>query len=178
MDLRLVERLATRVLGELRTAWEPIADLDCGLARVETTALFATIAAPEELVVHAELAVVVPGLEPTTMSLVVPNGALDPLRARLQTVRAADDYTTTSADAAWSARLRERMLDAPVELSVELGRARLRLSELLELAVGDLVPLDVGRDGPVVVRVEGTRHCHGTPGVQGGHNAVRIAGLL
>jgi flagellar motor switch protein FliM len=48
------------------------------------------------------------------------------------------------------------------------------LSRLLDLAVGDLVPLDVGRDGPAVVCVAGRPMFHGAPGVQGGNNAVRI----
>jgi flagellar motor switch protein FliM len=174
VELRLIERLARRVLAELRAAWEPIAPLDCALARVETTPLFAAVAAPEELVVHAELAVVVPGLTPSTLTLVVPNGSLDPIRARLQTVRAVDEESTSAVDARWTHELRDRLLDAPTEVAVDLGRARLTLSRLLELAVGDLVPLDVGRDGPAVVRVGGRPLFHGVPGVQGGNNAVRI----
>lgn len=178
VELRLVERLAARVLGELRAAWEPIAPLDLTLARVETTTLFTTVAAPDELVVHAELAVVVPGLEPSTIALVVPNASLDPVRPRLQTVRAVDEGAAATADAAWGERLRERLLDVPVEVAVELGRAAMPVSRFLELAVGDLVGLDVGRDGPVRVRVAGETHFHGAPGVQGGHNAVRVTTRL
>jgi flagellar motor switch protein FliM len=174
IELRLIERLATRVLAELRAAWEPIAPVECSLARVETTPLFANVAAPDELVVHAELAVVVAGLAPSTLTLVVPNASLDPIRPRLQTVRAVDEGGTPALDARWAEELRERLLDVPADVAVDLGRARLTLSRLLELAVGDLVPLDVGRDGPAVVRVAGRPTFHGAPGVQGGNNAVRI----
>jgi flagellar motor switch protein FliM len=178
VELRLIERLGSRILAELRTAWEPIAAVDVALTRVETTPLFATIAAHDELVVHAELAVVVPGLEPSTVSLVFPNASLDPIRTRLQTVRTVDESAPATTDAGWSARLRERLLDVPLEVAVELGSTGMALSRLLELAVGDLVTLDVGRDGPVIVRVAGEAHFHGAPGVQGGHNAVRVTTRL
>jgi flagellar motor switch protein FliM len=178
VELRLIERLASRILAELRAACEPVAMVDFALTRVETTPLFATIAAPDELVVHAELAVVVAGLEPSTISLVLPNASLDPIRARLQTVRAVDEGAAATTDAGWSTRLRERLLDVLIEVAVELGGTPMTVSRLLELAVGDLVTLDVGRDGPVIVRVAGEAHFHGAPGVQGGHNAVRVTTRL
>jgi flagellar motor switch protein FliM len=174
VELRLIEPLATRVLAELASAWEPITRLDCTLAGVETTALFAAVAAPDDLVVHADFTVVVAGLTPSTLTLVVPNGSLDPIRPNLQRGHAAGDATGTAHDARWGTRLRERLLDVPIEVAVDLGVTELPLSRLLELAVGDLLPLDVGRDGPVTVRVAGERRLAGSPGVQGGNNAVRI----
>jgi flagellar motor switch protein FliM len=172
VELRLIERLAVRVLAELVAAWEPIARLDCSLVRVETTPLFAAIAASDELVVHADLAIVIPGLAPSTVTLVVPNASLDPIRGQLERVQPAD--AGAALDGEWASRLRERLLDVPVDVTVELGSARLALRRVLDLAVGDLVSLEVGRDGPAVVRVAGGARFHGAPGIQGGNNAVRI----
>lgn len=174
VEVRLIERLASRILDELAVAWEPIATVGCSLVQVETMPLFAAVAAPEELVVHADLSVVVSGLAPSTLTLVIPNAALDPIRARLRTVRAAEDGTTLSPDARWMAAMQARLLEVPVEVAVELGTARITVSRLLELALGDVIPLDVGREGPVVVRVAGEPQLYGAPGVQGGNNAVRI----
>jgi flagellar motor switch protein FliM len=159
-------------LAELAAAWEPIAPLETSLVRVETTPLFAAIAAPDALVVHADLAVVIPGLAPTTLTLVVPNASLDPIRPRLERVQPPDGDATL--DGPWAEQLRERLLDVPVDVAVELGTARLALRRVLELAVGDLVPLDVGREGPVLVQVGGAARFEGAPGVQNGNNAVRI----
>lgn len=173
VEIRLIERFATRVLAELAAAWEPIARIECRLVRVETTPLFAAIAAADELVVHADLSVLIPGLAPSTMTLVVPNTALDPVRAQLEHVQPSDAGTTV--DGPWAGRLRDRLLDVPVDVTVELGTARLPLRRVLDLAVGDLMPLDVGRDGPAIVRVAGAPRFYGAPGVQGGSNAVRIS---
>jgi flagellar motor switch protein FliM len=176
VELRLIERLAVRVLAELVAAWEPIAHLDCSLVRVETTPLFAAIAAPDELVVHADLAILIPGLAPSTVTLVVPNASLDPIRPQLERVRPSD--AGSAFDGTWASELREQLLDVPVDVAVELGAARLALRRVLDLAVGDLVSLDVGRDGPSIVRVAGGARFYGVPGVQGGNNAVRITESL
>ena len=93
-------------------------------------------------------------------------------------MRAVDEGAAATTDAGWSTRLRERLLDVLIEVAVELGGTPMTVSRLLELAVGDLVTLDVGRDGPVIVRVAGEAHFHGAPGVQGGHNAVRVTTRL
>ena len=174
VELALIERFASRVLAALRAAWQPIVDLGGGPVQVDTTPLLAAVAAPEELVVHAELTIAGAGIAPSTLGLVVPNGALDPVRTRLESVRTADDGTAASSDAPWVEALRARLLEVPIDVAVELGTARLTLSRLVALAAGDLLTLDVGRDGPAVVRIAGTPRFLGVPGVQNGNNAVRI----
>jgi flagellar motor switch protein FliM len=176
IELRLIERLAHRVLAELRLAWQPVAAVDCAYVRTETSPLFATIAAPDELVVAADLAIAMPGVPTTTLRVIVPNASLDAVKTGLATVRASDDAGGAGTDAAWRARLRERLGDVPIEVAVDLGTQRVALSRVLALAVGDVVPLDTGRDGPVVVRVAGAPHFAGAPGVVSGRNAVRVTG--
>jgi flagellar motor switch protein FliM len=106
--------------------------------------------------------------------LVVTNAALDPIRGRLQNSRTIDDARTPSSDAAWTTALETRLAEVPADVTVELGSARMPVSRLLELAVGDLVTLDAGREGPVIVRVAGKPRFYGAPGIRNGNNAVRV----
>jgi len=126
--------------------------------------------------VHAELAVMIEGREPVPLALVLPNASLDAVRTQLHVVRTADE--SVAGDAVWAARLRERLGEVPIDVRVELGRTRLTVAGLVALAAGDLLPLDTGREGPVVVRVAGQPHFEGAPGVTNGANAVRITGRL
>jgi flagellar motor switch protein FliM len=177
VEIRLIERLAARVLAELRLAWQPVVSLACTEARVETSPLFARIAAPDELVVHADLAVMIEGQAPIPLALVLPNASLDAVRAELHAARAGDPDAAAS-DAEWSARLRERLDEVPVEVRVELGRMRLTVARLVALTAGELLSLDSGREGPALVRVAGQPHFEGAPGVSNGFNAVRITRAL
>jgi flagellar motor switch protein FliM len=176
IELRLIERLATRVLADLREAWRVLAHVDFGLTRIETNPLFATIAEPQDLVLHVELRMTVEGFGDGGLSIYVPNASLDPVRAALAAARSGDDAATGGPDVAWLERLRARLADVPVQVAVELGTQRVALSRVLALKVGDLVTLDTGREGPVVVRVAGRPHFVGAPGVSSGNNAVRVTG--
>ncbi len=177
IEQRVLARLGGRILADLREAWRPVAPLECTLLRTETNPLFATIAAPHELILHVELQIIVEGSEDVTLAFCIPNGALDPIRqslARLQD----PDMNDEAADTSWAGRLQAVLGEAPVELSAELGTTTLRMGEVLALKVGDVVHLGTGREGPVLVRVAGRPHFHGAPGVSASNNAVRVTARL
>jgi flagellar motor switch protein FliM len=170
IEQRALERLAIRVLLDVRDAWAPVEALDCGFVRSETNPQFAGLAAPQDLVLVIELEVALPGCEDGMLRLHVPHASLEPLRARLQASAGAE----RQPDADWGARLRARLVEAEVEVSAELGRQRMTMRDVLGLAVGDVVSLGTGREGPVLVRVAGRPRFLGAPGIAGGHNAVRV----
>ncbi|HLK11894.1 MAG TPA: flagellar motor switch protein FliM [Candidatus Binatia bacterium] len=172
IEQRVVERLGARVLADLRAAWRPTETIACTFVASETNPQFAAICGAEELVIATGLRVSVEGCGSGTLSVCLPNAALDPIRARLQRLPVSGGGRTTPEE--WRARLEVALADAAVEVSAELGGRRMALREVLALGVGDLVTLGTGRDGPVVLRVGGKPRFLGAPGVAGGKNAVRI----
>ena len=75
----------------------------------------------------------------------------------------ADDITSPGAASptvAFGAGL-NLVKDIPVTLSIELGRARMTLKELLELDQGAVVELDRMVDEPMDILVNGTLVAHG-----------------
>lgn len=179
IEQRVLERIGTRVLADVREAWRPVAPLECAYLRTETNPLFATICAAHELVLHVELLIGVEGLGDLSLSMCVPNGSLDPIRndlGRTQEVDTSDEGG--EQDATWHERMRAALAEAPIELSVELGTREMTMREVLALAVGDLVSFSTGREGPVLVRVAGRPHFLGAPGISGTNNAVRVTTRL
>jgi flagellar motor switch protein FliN/FliY len=70
------------------------------------------------------------------------------------------------------------LLDVPVQVMVEVGRARMRLREILELAPGSVVSLDK-RDGePVDLRVNGTLVARGEVVLVEDSYGIRITEIL
>jgi flagellar motor switch protein FliM len=175
IEQRVLERFGARVLADLREAWRPVGVLELALVRSETNPAFAAITGPQDLVLQLDVQITAEGAEDGTLSICIPNGALDPVRHRL----AARPGEEAEAPAAvWSDRMRALIADAELELSAELGTRRMRVREVLALAPGDVIPLGTGRDGPVLVRVEGRPRFVGAPGMSGGSNAVRVTGRL
>jgi flagellar motor switch protein FliM len=77
-------------------------------------------------------------------------------------------------DPLWSYRLSEELLEAPMELSVEMGEATISLAELLELSPGDTVMLESSGNDELVVKIGGTKKLLGIAGVSGGNKAIQI----
>lgn len=68
--------------------------------------------------------------------------------------------------------------DVRLDVSVELGRAELTVSEVLELGVGSVVELDRAARAPVDVRVNGTLLARGEVVVVDDEYAVRITEIV
>lgn len=175
IDVRVLERLGRRILHDLGEAWRPVAALEFSLLRSEQNPLLAAIAAAQDVVLRLELTVTHDGGERAALTVCIPNAALDPVRHVLETVPGSGGEAPSTA---WNDRMRALLDDTDVEVTAELGRARLRVREVLALRAGDVVPLGAGREGPVVVRVEGRPLFLGAPGVAGSSNAVRITSAV
>ena len=175
IETRVLERLARRVLHDLGDAWRAVSAVGFDLVRTEQNPARVTIVSPQELVLEIDVAITPEGGESATLALCVPNASLDPVRAALESAPGSE---RTPPATVWGERLRALLDDTDVEVSAELGRARLRMNEMLALRTGDLLTLGTGRDGPVLVRVEGRPLFIGAPGVAGSSNAVRITSRL
>jgi flagellar motor switch protein FliM len=174
IERRVLRRFAARVLEAAAAAWRALVPVECALEAGEAGTLVGSVAAPQDLVVLIELRIDLPGAPDALLALVLPNAMLDPIRRRLQLGAEAEG----EAPAGWTERLGAALAEAPLEVTAELGTHRLRLRDLLALRVGDVIPLRTGREGPIVVCVEGRPRFLAAPGVSGGSHALRVLGRL
>ena len=63
--------------------------------------------------------------------------------------------SATAVDSGDMAGNLERVLDVTIEVTVELGRKRMRIADILTLAQGSLVEFPKAADEPLEVRVNG-----------------------
>ncbi|MFN0007787.1 MAG: FliM/FliN family flagellar motor switch protein [Planctomycetota bacterium] len=68
--------------------------------------------------------------------------------------------------------------DVPMPVSIELGRARLPLGELMALAPGSLVPLDRAAHEPVDIYVGGKLYARGEVVTIGTKYGIRVTALV
>lgn len=172
-DLTNVERSVLRRLMSIFTeamflAWGPVLPFRPEVIRFETDPRLAVIAPVNEAAVLSsfELDGAIHGL----MQLAIPYTAVEPARKALT----SPPKLTSSADSRFASQLADEISQVPVNLRVELGRAKLTLRELLELELGDLVTLGTSEGVPLPVFVEGRAKLRGEPFVEGGSLAVRV----
>lgn len=70
------------------------------------------------------------------------------------------------------------IMDIPVTLSMEIGRTRLTINELLQLGQGSVVELQRMADEPMDVLVNGTLVAHGEAVVVGDRFGIRLTDVI
>jgi flagellar motor switch protein FliM len=174
IELRLVEKIVKDALADLERAWAPLCPVNMNLLRMEMNPRLVNIVPPEYQVVTMSMKI---QIEETVgnMILAIPFMTIEPIRDKLKRGVQMDMMVV---DPLWSYRLSEELLEAPLELSVEMGGATITLAELLELTPGDTVMLDASGKDELVVKVGGTTKFTGIAGVSGGNKAVQISRAL
>jgi flagellar motor switch protein FliN/FliY len=86
----------------------------------------------------------------------------------------AESVATTSREPAGLDRLR----NVPLSVTVELGRTRMRISDVLDLSPGSVVELTKLASEPVDILVNGTLFAHGEVVVVDDSFAVKILEVL
>lgn len=81
-------------------------------------------------------------------------------------------------DAAQAVAGFDKLVNVALEVSVELGRTRVTLADVLEFDVGSVVELDRAAGAPVDIRVNGTLLAHGEVVLIDDEYAVRITAIV
>jgi len=72
----------------------------------------------------------------------------------------------------------DRILDIPLTVHVELGRKRLRISELLQVGTGAILELDNAAGSPLSIYANNTLIAQGEAVVVGDHYGIRVTDIV
>jgi len=175
IETRVLQRFVGRILGDFQEAWQIIEPLELSIVRSESQFNHAVVATDDSVALVAEVRILLESEEGLSVTVCIPYGALDPLRAKLA---GEIDVLADDREPSWMGQMRERVDDVSIDLSVELGSCLVSLRKLVGLKEGDMLVLDTRKDDPVVVRVEGLPKFHGMPGLARSGHAVRILGRI
>lgn len=176
IELALVQNVTETILAGFTEAWASVIPLRFRRVGVEMNPQFAQVVAPSEMVVLITFEVRI-GAATGTISLCVPYVVLEPAMDKLT----AQSYFSNLTEAS-SPELQEDIAShlggVTVQLTVELGNARLNVGDLLALAPGDVIPLSVAPGSDAVVRVGERDAFHAQPGTRGRNAAVQITSVI
>ena len=174
LELRLIEKVAEDIMADLEKAWAPLYPAKLNILRMEMNPRLVTIVPPEYQVVTMTMKI---HIEESvgTMIFAVPFMTIEPLRDKL---KEGMQFDLMAIDPQWSFRLSSEIIEAPMEMAVELGNSLISLRDLLDLAVGDTIMLDKPCTSELVVKVEGVPKYMGIPGVRHGNKAIQLSNVL
>ncbi len=164
IEQALVRGLMDEALEDLSYSLGPLLSETVRVDTIQYNSQFAQAAAPSELMIVANFTMSV-GEMHAPATLAVPAGILLP---RLKKVSPADNRVDASA--LISAQLEQ----VPVELSVRLAPSFVTPSQVLGLAVGDVLPLPHLENRPFDLTLDGTRLATAAPARNGSRAAAVI----
>lgn len=170
IEQAIVERVVKIVLDKMEESWQPVHNVRLELARSEINPQFAAIVPPSDVVVVITFEV---ELETAIGSFVLclPYATIEPIRSKLH---ASFQTERLEVDHAWVSRLKERIMETPVEMKVRFGETHITGNQLLRLREGDVILLDTDTDDLLEVTVAGVTKYWAVSGTMKGNKAFQI----
>ncbi|MCY0901158.1 MAG: flagellar motor switch protein FliM [Firmicutes bacterium] len=173
IDMIVLERLVSGSLRTLSSAWSGVAELEFNYEAMEVNPQFVQIASQTDVVLVVSLSLAIGG-QSGIMTFCMPHVALEPLMSRLSARFAMSAPKAASEANLLAERLEKHMDRVEVWMKVELGYAAIRVDELLDLHVGDMITLEQSVGDPLFIKVGEELKYRGQPGVHRGRYAARI----
>lgn len=172
IEQRLVQRITDRATQHLSEAWSNLTPITFTVNDFESNPQLVQIVPPNETVVVVGFELKL-GNRAGTMSLCIPYNVIEPIMGVLANQNWFS-YQKKSGQEDHQRRLNKNVQNAPVDARVLVAQTTIKLSELMGLAVGDLITTDkpIGRE--ILLQVEGKNKFLGHVGQFRGNKAMRI----
>jgi flagellar motor switch protein FliM len=165
----IVKNLLGTACENIRDAWAHIVQLRLELTGSEINPHFANIVSPTEIVVVSTFKIEIDD-QGGDFQIALPYSMIEPLREILESGMQSD---RVEQDDRWTQALRAELEDAEIEVRALLGRVTIKLSDVMNLAPGDVLPSDFS--GQVTLFAEDVPVFRGVYGRSGGQHALKVS---
>jgi len=171
IETNLVKRLIEIVLGDAELAFKPLSPVTFHIDRLETNPRFAAISRPANAAILVRLRV---DMEDRggNIELLLPYATIEPIRGVLLQMFMGEKF---GRDPIWEGHLATEIGQANIGVDAVLYEAKLPLRQMMNLKVGDTLPLEIKSDSLVTVRCGDVTLTEGRMGRVGDRVAVRVA---
>ena len=172
IERSIISRLINRVYRDLETAWENIVKVNIKQKSFETNPQFIQIVPPGETVVVVSFQI---KLFQSTGLLTVcyPYVSIEPIINKLSGQNWIDATKKKNLDIDHNLNL-NNLYSIKSELSAELLKTNITMSEFLSLKVGDIIPSEKRISSPIDVYVNSRKKYTGQPGLTGKKKAFQV----
>lgn len=172
-ESRVIQMIVQGIFSDMRKSWEPVYKLNFEHVTSEINPQFAQIVDDTDLVIVSEFMIEMANDITGSIQVVYPFGAMKPIRHLLKNQVQAD--YADERDRLWKHQLKDCVKDVELDLKSDLAYPRISLLDLMNLKVGDIIPIKM--PDTVIVQVEGVPTYEGIYGTVNGHAAIRLLGL-
>lgn len=172
----IIGKIINKFLDNLQESWKNVAEINPSLKTIENNPQFVQLVPANDMVVLISFNTTI-GKSEGIMSICLPYIVLEPVLPKLS---AHYWFASTRKEANLDHlnQIKKKIEKAKVPLVVELGGATLLMQELLQLQVGDVIPLDSSIEKELDVRIGTKTKFKAKPGLVGNKMAIQITSIV
>lgn len=170
IELSIMKKVMDLALKDLEEAWSPVHKTDINFVRTEVNPQFVGVVPPSDVIISTTFEVELENAS-GTIALVIPYSTIEPIKNKLN---ASFQTEADRVDKEWTAKMEEHLKDTGTNMVVNLGNASITVGDLVNLNVGDIIPLTQDADGELEILVEGVAKYKCFFGVSRGNRAVQV----
>ncbi|MEA3545016.1 MAG: FliM/FliN family flagellar motor switch protein [Thermodesulfobacteriota bacterium] len=174
IELNVIRDVLHSGCPELNKGFLHLQEIETSLVEVVSNLRLLNFVGLEVGVVSARFKVTIDSLEGSII-LVIPHSALEPLQKKQQTQAVPPSLIQNSK---WHSLVCDELNYMEVELEARLATLSLRVRDILNFEVGDVIDLGCKPDAPLEVLIEKRPKFLGMAGVQGSKKAIRVMGRI
>lgn len=138
-ELRVVQMVLEQVFVDLREAWKAVKEIQFEYMNSEVNPSMANIVSPSEVVVVSTFHVELDG-GGGELHITMPYSMVEPIRDVLDAGLQSD---TDERDDRWVNALKEDVMEARIELEMDIARRQVPLRDIVDLRDGDVIPINM-----------------------------------
>jgi len=170
IEQAIIDRIIRIALVNMEESWRPVHDVKLELVRSEINPQFAAIVPPSDVVIVINFEVELDSAI-GALTICLPYATIEPIRSKLH---ASYQTERLEVDHAWVDRLKERLLETPVNLKIQLGESQITGNQLLRWQKGDVIVLNTDSENMLPCTVEGVTKYWGIPGIVKANKAFQV----
>jgi flagellar motor switch protein FliM len=170
IETSLVKRLVEVVLADAEQAFRPLSPVKFTIDRLETNPRFAAISRPANAAILVRLRI---DMEDRggNVELLLPYATIEPIRSVLLQMFMGEKF---GRDPVWEGHFATEIGHAEIAVDAVLYESDIPLKQLMQLKVGDTLPLEMRADALVSVRCGSVTLTEGRMGRVGDRVAIRV----
>ncbi len=170
IELMIMNKVMQLSIADLEEAWAPVHKVSLMHLRTETNPQFVGVVPLSEVIISTTFEVELENAS-GTIALVIPYSTIESIKNKLNTSFQSD---SDRADRVWIENLEEHMRQLQANVTVNLGETAITVGDLVNLNIGDIIPLNQDCDGEMELKVEGVPKFKCFFGESRGTRAVQV----
>lgn len=170
IELSIMKQVMDLAIKDLEEAWLPIHHTEISFVRTEVNPQFVGIVPPSDLVISTVFKLELEN-ETGTVGLAVPYATLEPIKNKLNALFHTE---SEKGNQEWREKLEEHLKNTDLKIQVDLGNSEITVGDLVDLSIGDIIPLNQDAEGELDLLIEGIPKLKCFLGVSKGNRAVQI----